>query len=687
MGAAMDYQPEAIRTVALVGHAGCGKTSLIEALLYKGGAVHAVGSVERGTTVCDFDSLERKYRHSLSSAVTHLDYRDTRIYLLDTPGYPDFCGLSMSALAAVETVAIVINARTGIEMSTRRMMAWAQARKLCTVLIVNGIDGEKIDLPRLVDHIQEAFGKTCLPINLPAQGAKTVVDCFFNPLGEADFLSVRSAHDALVDQVIELDAGLMELYLEQGEAIEPEQLHAPFEQALRERHLVPILFTSAATGAGIGELLDVFVKLLPNPLEGNPPAFYRDVDGHREAVQVKPAADGHVLAHVFKIVVDPYIGKMAVFRIHQGTVRRDSQLFIGSARQPFRVTHLMGLQGKEHVDIAQAGPGDICATAKVDEIGYDAVLHDAAEDGDIHLAPLDFPKPIYALAIEPERRGNEQRLWEILQKLAFEDPCLRIEHPAGTNETVVRGLGELHLRHMLERLTDQYKLAVITRPPKIAYRETIGAPAEGHYRHKKQTGGAGQFGEVMLRVEPLPRGAGYEFVDAVKGGAIPGQFMPAVEKGILQVIESGPLAGFPMQDVRVTVYDGKHHPVDSKEVAFVVAGRKAFIDAVLKAQPILLEPIVELEVTAPDGAMGDIIGDLSSRRAQVQGSRPLGGRMVLVTAKAPLSELSEYQSRLNAMAGGDGNYSIELSHYDPVPPQQQDKLAAQYRRHEEASDR
>lgn len=683
----MDHHPEAIRTVALVGHAGCGKTSLIEALLHRSGAIHNAGSVERGTTVCDSDPLERKYHHSLSSAVTHLDYHGTRVYLVDTPGYPDFCGLSMSALAAVETVALVINARIGVEMASRRMMAWAKARKLCTMIIVNGIDGEKVDLPGLVEQIQDAFGKTCLPINLPAQQAQHVVDCFFNPAGEADFLSVQSAHDALVDQVIELDADLMELYLEQGEAIEPEQLHAPLEQALREGHLVPICFASAATGAGIEQLLDVLVRLLPSPLEGNPPLFYREVDGRRETVRAAPDAGKHVLAHVFKIVVDPYIGKMAVFRVHQGTVRRDALLYIGSARQPFRVAHLMRLQGKEHADIAQAGPGDICATAKVDEIGYDAVLHDALEDGDIHLAPLEFPNSIYALAIEPERRGNEQRLWEILQKLAAEDPCLRIEHPAGTNETVVRGLGELHLRHMLERLADQYKLAVLTRPPKIAYRETIGAAAEGHYRHKKQTGGAGQFGEVMLRVEPLPRGAGYEFVDAVKGGAIPGQFMPAVEKGILQVIESGPLAGFPMQDVRVVVHDGKYHPVDSKEVAFVVAGRKAFIDAVLKAQPTLLEPVVDLEVTAPEAAMGDIIGDLSSRRAQVHGSRTLNGQSVVVTAKAPLSELSEYQSRLNAMAGGDGNYSIELSHYDPVPPTQQDKLAAQYRRQEEAGER
>lgn len=675
----MDYRPEAIRTIALVGHAGCGKTSLAEALLHQGGAVHAPGSVNRGTALCDFDPLERKYHHSLSSAVAHVDYRDTRIYLLDTPGYPDFAGLSIGALPAVETAAVVIDARTGIEMTTRRMMTCAQQRKLCRMIVVNGIDGEKVDLPALLAQIQQMFGKSCLPINLPAHGGRDVVDCFFNPSGEADFLSVEAAHNALIDQVIELDPALMELYLEQGQAIRPEQLHEPFERALREGHLVPVCFASAATGAGIPQLLDVFVRLLPNVTEGNPPLFYRETDGRVETVRAEPAADKHVLAHVFKIVMDPYIGKMAVFRIHQGTVMRDSQLYIGDGRQPFKVAHLLMLQGKEHAEIQRAGPGNICAVAKADEIDFDAVLHDAPEDGNIHLTPLDFPTPIYGLAIEPARRGNEQRLWEVLQKLAAEDPCLLIAHPAGTNETVVRGLGELHLRYMLERLTDQYKLDVVTRPPTIAWRETIGGKAESHYRHKKQTGGAGQFGEVMLRVEPLPRGAGFEFVDVVKGGAIPSQFMPAVEKGILQVIESGPLAGFPMQDVRVTVFDGKSHPVDSKEVAFVTAGRKAFIDAVLKARPIVLEPIVDIEVMTPEAAMGDIIGDLSARRGQVHGTRTAGGNAMVITGKVPLAELNDYQSRLNAIAGGHGNYSIQLSHYDPVPPAQQDRLAAQHR--------
>ncbi|MXN80024.1 elongation factor G [Burkholderia sp. 4701] len=682
----MDYPPEAIRTIALVGHAGCGKTSLAEALLHQSGALHAPGSVAKGTALCDFDPLERKYHHSLSSAVAQFDFQDTRICLLDTPGYPDFAGLSISALPAVETAAIVINARTGIEMTTRRMMTFAQQRKLCRMIVVNGIDGEKVDLPALLAEIQEMFGKTCLPINLPAKGSSDVVDCFFNPAGESDFHSVEAAHNALIDQVIELDPELMELYLEQGEAVRPEQLHAPFERALREGHLVPVCFTSAATGAGIAQLLDVFVRLLPNVTEGNPPLFYREVDGKVETVHAKPVADQHVLAHVFKIVMDPYIGKMAVFRIHQGTVTRDSQLYIGNGRQPFKVARLLMLQGKEHTDVLRAGPGNICAVTKADDISFDDVLHDAPEDGNVHLTPLDFPTPIYGLAIEPARRGNEQRLWEVLQKLAAEDPCLVIGHPVGTNETVVRGLGELHLRFMLERLTDQYKLDVVTRPPTIAWRETIGGKAEGHYRHKKQTGGAGQFGEVMLRVEPLPRGDGFEFVDAVKGGAIPTQFIPAVEKGIQQVIDSGPLAGFPMQDVRVTVYDGKSHPVDSKEVAFVTAGRKAFIDAVLKAQPMVLEPIVDIEVMTPETAMGDIIGDLSSRRGQVHGTRTVGGHAMVVAGKVPLAELNDYQSRLNAIAGGHGNYSIQLSHYDPVPPAQQARLAAQHKAHAESPD-
>jgi elongation factor G len=672
------FATDSLRTLALVGHAGAGKTTLTESLLHQSGAIGAMGSLERGSTVSDFDPLEKEHGHSLNAAVVHFETGDTRVHLIDTPGYPDFMGQAMGALEAVETAAVVINAQNGIEMITSRMMHWAQKRNLCRVVIVNKIDSENLNLPQLLEDIKEAFGKECLPINLPADGGTRVVDCFFNPAGDSDFSSVADAHRALVDQVVEVDEELMSLYLEQGE-IAPEQLHAPFEQALREGHLVPVCFVSAKTGAGVRELLDVIVKLLPNPTEGNPPLF---VNGEGDAaVEFRSELDPskHVLAHVFKVTVDPYVGKLGIFRIHQGTVTKDTQLFVGDGRKPFKVGHLFMLRGKEHVEVDAGVPGDICAVAKVEDIHYDAVLHDAADEAHIHLRPLEFPKPIFGLAVQPTRRGDEQRLSEILRKLETEDPCFKVEHSASTNETIVRGLGDLHLRCMLEKMRTHYNMEIQTRPPRIEYRETITANAEGHSRHKKQTGGAGQFGEVFLRVEPLARGTGFEFVDQVKGGVIPNQFIPAVEKGVRQVLEAGPIAGYPMQDVRVTVYDGKSHPVDSKEVAFISAGRKAFLDALAIARPIVLEPIVNIEITAPEANMGDLTGDLSARRGQVNGTDSMRGGMIKITGVVPMAEVSNYQSRLKSITGGHGSYSLEFSHYEAAPPSVQQQLASEYK--------
>jgi elongation factor G len=328
-------------------------------------------------------------------------------------------------------------------------------------------------------------------------------------------------------------------------------------------------------------------------------------------------------------------------------------------------------------------PGDICAIPKIDEMHFDAVLHDAAEDDHIHLKPLPFPVPVHGLAIAPKRRGDEQRMWEILGKLVDEDPCLKVEHVATTNETVVYGLGELHLRMLLERLREQHRFEVDTKPPRVAYRETITAPAEGHHRHKKQTGGAGQFGEVFLRIEPLARGAGFEFIDAVKGGTIPYNFIPAVEKGVREVLVVGAISGHPVVDVRVTVYDGKHHPVDSKEIAFITAGRKAFQAAIIEARPIVLEPIVDVEITAPDSAIGDVTGDLSSRRGQVAGTTNGALGTMVIKGQAPLSELIGYQTRLNAMTSGEGRYTLAMSHYEAVPPTVQQQLVAGFQTHDE----
>ena len=668
------FSPEAIRTIALVGHGGSGKTTLAEALLAKAGAIVSPGSVDRGTTVCDFEPLEKQYQHSLNAAVAHLQHGDTRVHLIDTPGLPDFIGRAIGVLPAAETAAIVVNAQNGIEMITSRMMQWAKKRDLCRMIIINKIDAENVDLPGVLAKLQAAFGKECLPINLPADGGARVVDCFFNPAGTADFSSVEEAHGALVDQVVEVDEELMAKYLEQGE-VAPEQLHAPFEKALREGHLIPVCFVSARNGAGVAELLDVIVKLMPNPTEGNPPKFLKGEGAKAQPVGAEPDPKKHVLAHVFKVMIDPFVGKVGVFRVHQGTITKDTQLYVGAERKAFKVGHAYLLRGKEFVETDALVPGDIGAVAKVEEVHFDAVLHASRDEDHIHLMPLEFPTPMHSLAIEPKRRGDEQKISDALHKLAAEDPTFKIEHNTTVNQTIISGLGDLHMRYILDRMANQYHAEVTTKPPRIPYRETITARAEGHHRHKKQTGGAGQFGEVFLKVEPLKRGSGFEFVDQVKGGAIPYQFIPAVEKGVRQVLETGPVAGYPVHDVRVTVYDGKYHDVDSKEVAFIAAGKRAFMDAIGKARSIILEPIVNIEITAPEHSMGDIAGDLSAKRGQLTGTDSAAPGTLVIKGQVPLSELNNYQARLKSVTAGQGSYAIEFARYDPVPPNVQKTLA------------
>ena len=679
----ISYTTESIRNIALAGHGAAGKTTLVESILHRAGKLPTPGVVEKGNTVCDFDPQEKVHQHSLDAALVNFDYQGAHINLIDTPGFTDFIGQAIAVLPAVETVALVINAQTGIEAMTQRMMERAAERRQCRMIIINKIDAENLDLPGLLSQIQDSFGKECLPINLPANGAAGVVDCFFNPAGESDFSSVAAAHSALIDQVVEMDEDLMAIYLEQGDDLQPDQLHAPFEKALREGHLIPICFVSARTGAGVKELLNIFAKLLPNPLEGNPEPLVKGEGAVIEELRAIPDPKQHVVAHVFKVLIDPFIGKLGIFRIHQGSITKDSQLLIGDGRKPFKVNHLFQLHGKEHPEVAIGIPGDICAVAKVDEIHRDVVLHESHDEDEIHLRPSHYPTPLFGLAIRAATRGDEQKLSDTVHKLLEEDPCLALEHNTHTKETVLRGLSDLHLRLTLEKMQQRYNIQVETKPPKIAYKETIGQMAEGHHRHKKQTGGAGQFGEVYLRVEPLPRNAGFEFVSAVVGGTIPTSFLPAVEKGVREALQEGVIAGYPVQDVRAIATDGKYHPVDSKEIAFITAGREAFFDAVTKARPLVLEPIVNLEVRTPADCVGGITGDLSSRRGRIAGTDAGPRGMSIIKAQVPLAELDGYESQLKSMTGGHGSYSVELSHYDPVPADIQQKLQAAYKKQQQ----
>jgi elongation factor G len=603
------------------------------------------------------------------------------VNLLDTPGYPDFIGRALAVLPAVETAAIVVNAESGTEIVTQRMMTSAAERKLCRLVIVNKIDAGATNLERVLAEIRERFGRECLPLNLPARRGQAVADCFFAPAEEVpDFSSVATAHQEITDRVVELDDALMDRYLERGEELGVEDLHESFERALRAGHLIPVCFVSAKTGAGLRQLLRVITELMPNPFEGNPAEFLAGRDGHAHTVDGHNGA-GHFIGHVFKLNVDPYVGRLAALRVHQGEIHPGDQVFVGDKRKPVKVAHLYTMQGKELREVPAAVAGDFCAIAKIEDLHFGDVLHSSHDEDELRLRAPELPSPMHRVAIDLKQRGQEKKLSDALHKLAVEDPSLKIEFDSQVNETVLRGLGELHVRLVVERMQSDFGLEVATRPPKIAYRETIAQRADGHSRHKKQTGGAGQFGEVFLRIEPLARGAGFEFASEVVGGAIPTQYIPAVEKGVRQVLLEGAVAGYPLADLRVVVYDGKHHPVDSKEVAFVSAGRKAFKDAITKATPTILEPISRLAVTVPTPSVGDITGHCAAIRGRILGTDAVGIGRTRVLALVPLAELVDYAATLKSLTGGEGLYTLELDHYAAAPPGVQKALVDAYRPH------
>ncbi|MEM9727027.1 MAG: elongation factor G [Myxococcota bacterium] len=670
------YGTNDIHNVLLAGPRSAGKTSLAEALLFRAGEINRKGSVERGTCASDFEKEERDHHHSVYSALLHADHQGKRINILDLPGAPDLIGQAIACLPAAETMVLVMDPEKGVDSMSRRLVKLAQDMDLPVAIVANRMSETGALLPGFLAELRDAFGRGCLPINLPADGGVGVIDCLLNAEGESDLGPVGGFHTELLDQIVEIDDDLMERYLD-GEEPNYEALHEPFERAMDSAHVVPVCFTDALSGAGVEALLDTVERHFPSPPEGNRRPFFIGEGEDEMPFVYEDDSDKPLLAHVFHVTTDPYLGKLCFFRVYQGSIKSGDSLLIGDGKKPVRLSHVFQLQGKERAEIREITAGDMGAVAKIDELHLGDVLHDDHSLDYVHHKLLPYPVPLHALAVVPKTRGDETKIADVLSRIREEDPTFTAHFHPDTHELVIHGLGQMHLSLVLERIKN-HGVDVEAKPPKIAYRETIRGPAEGHYRHKKQSGGAGQFGEVYLRVEPLARGSGFEFVDKIVGGVIPKGFMAAIEKGIRDIMQQGIAAGYPVEDVRVTVYDGKSHSVDSKEIAFKTAGKFAFKDAFLKARPTILEPVVSIEVTTPGTTVGSITGDLSSRRGKVFGTDAMGSGTTVVKAAVPLAEMIEYEPALKSMTKGRGSFTMEFSHYDPVPERLADELRTKF---------
>jgi elongation factor G len=642
-------------------------------LLHAAKVTGRLGSVDEGTSHLDFTDIEKERGHSVDPAMAHFEHGGVAINLIDAPGYPDFIGGAISALAGADVAVVVVSATAGIEVNTRRLFKAARDNGMPVAIVVNKIDGENVHLDNLLKEITESFGTACKPVNLPSGGGKALVDCLSAESGSSDIGGVGEAHTQLVESIIESDEALMEAYLG-GQKVPPEKVSAAFASAMVVGTVIPVLFASARGEVGVKEFAAAIVRYFPTPATVKTLAV-REGEA-ADAAEISLSADPAkpFIGQAFRIATDPFVGKLAWIRILQGTVQPETLFVLRDQKRPTKIGHLFKVQGKETHEIKHAIAGDIIALAKIEEIQCGDVLH--TEIKPMFRAMPPMPRPMYSLAVSPKSRGDEQKISGALGKLAEEDRTFVATRDSQTNETVISGIGDLHLRIMLTKMKQRFDLEVETKQPKIPYRETIATKAEGHYRHKKQTGGAGQFGEVYLRVEPMERGAGCEFVNDLFGESIPRQFLPAIEKGVNDVLAAGALAGYPMQDIRASVYDGKSHPVDSKEVAFRTAGKYAFIDAIQKAKPVILEPVVNLEVTIPSTYMGDIAGDLSGRRGRILGQDTLPGGMCSLRAQVPLAEVMQYNSQLRSVTGGQGSYTMEFSHYEPVPGNVQQQIIA-----------
>jgi len=683
------YDAPNIRNVAIVGHGGCGKTSLASAMLFDMGAVNRLGRVEDGTTVTDFDPDEIERRISLQTALAFGEWRKVKLNLLDTPGYANFLSEARAALRVADAAIVVVDAVAGVEVQTEKVWGYADEYSLPRLIVVNRMDRERASFVRTLEGLEKAFGRGAVPLAIPLGEEKGFVGLTDLVTEKADvytddhggkFQAVevpeefrateKTLRDKLVEMVAEGNEELMEEFFEKG-TLPQEDLLKGLRQAVVAGRLFPVLPVSSGRNVGMQPLLDAIVDLLPSPTErgevtGSDPATKKEVTR-------RPAADAPFSAFVFKTIADPHAGRISLFRVYSGVFKSDSTVYNASRDVAERLGTLELLEGKAQTPVPEVQAGDLGAVAKLKETQTGDTLCDKASP--IVYPSLVFPEPATTFAIEPKTRGDDDKISIALHKLLEEDPVLRLARDAQTHEMLLSGMGQLHIEVVVGKLKKRYKVEVNLKKPKIPYRETIKGAAEGHGRHKKQTGGHGQFGDCKIRMKPLPRGSDFQFVDDIFGGSIPKNFIPAVEKGIQDARHRGYVAGYPMVDFQVELFDGQYHDVDSSELSFKIAGSLAYKDAVARCRPTLLEPIMKVEIAVPEDFAGSVMGDLSSRRGRPQGMEPRGSHQV-IRAEVPLVEMLSFDADLTSMTGGRGSYHMEMSHYDEVPGHLQEKIIA-----------
>jgi elongation factor G len=692
------HKVEDIRNIAFCGHGGCGKTTLADKLLVKTGAVAGEPSVDAGTSIGDFDPEEKAHKRTIEASITHFEHAGKRFNVIDTPGYADFIGQTIGALRGADTAVIVINAHSGIEVNTRRVFKEAEKAGIGRIIVINKMDEHNIEFPALIERIRDTFGGQCVLFNVPighGENFKGVVGTLKPPGdGKGTLVDPAEIHTALIESIIEVDEELMMKYFE-GEEPTAEQLAGLIVQAVAKGTLIPIICCSAKTGIGLSELLDALVQCaLP------PAAVSRKATKDGAEIEIKPDPAGPLIAQVFKTRIDPFVQKLSFIRVYSGTMKKDETVTISGSRKGAKLGPLLDVQGAETKPVDSASAGDIIAIAKMED------LHTGTSLGVAEMPKIPYPTPMVGLAVTPKSRNDEAKLSVSLHKIVEEDSTFKLDRDSQTKELVMTGMSELHLQIIRERLHRRDKLDVDTKQPKIPFRETIQSDAEGSYRHKKQSGGRGQFGEVHIRMFPFPRGTkpeeyctkarfphlkefhyddahNFVWVNCVVGGTIPSNFLPAVEKGFMERMEKGVIAGHMVQDVAVEVHFGKYHDVDSSEAAFKIAGSMAFRNVFQQARPALLEPVVKMEITVPETNVGDVYSDMSSRGGRVQGSDAAGGGYQTVRCEVPLREVTTYARTLSSMTGGQGSFSMDFSHYDVMPGNIQQEVISKATLHEE----